>query len=89
MVEIFVDGSKVGSWPPTNQFWEFKITGKPARPECLGWDLKPLPPRPVDVMITAKAEGRPLAATLIRVPLPSSPAGKLDTCKLLLKLDRH
>lgn len=67
-VQVYVDGSEVYSTSDTAK-WEFTITHRPKRPECLGWDLKPMSPKDVMVIIVARVSGGATEAKLLWVPL--------------------
>ncbi|KAF2120371.1 amidase signature domain-containing protein [Lophiotrema nucula] len=65
-VEVYVDGKK--SWAGTNVGGSLSIEisdQKPVRPDVLGWDLKPLPPRPVMVIIIARCDNALPGAELL------------------------
>lgn len=64
-VDVYVDGQKVGTTQPKEVHWELKTTLEPQRPECLGWDLKPLPPRKAMVVVVARSESGGIEAKLL------------------------
>jgi hypothetical protein len=66
-VEVFVDGESVKTLRSGDGKFEASLEYLPQRPECLGWDLKPLPPRKAMVLVVAKAEGVSTAAKLLWV----------------------
>jgi Asp-tRNA(Asn)/Glu-tRNA(Gln) amidotransferase A subunit family amidase len=66
-VQIFVDGELVKTLHSTTGEWKTSVDYIPQRPECLGWDLKPLPPRKAMVLVVAKAESAQTTAKLIWV----------------------
>ncbi|KAF2821516.1 amidase signature enzyme [Ophiobolus disseminans] len=65
IVEIFVDGKLAKTLRPEGTEWQTNLEYTPKRPECLGWDLKPLPPRMAMVIVVAKAEDARTAAKLV------------------------
>jgi Asp-tRNA(Asn)/Glu-tRNA(Gln) amidotransferase A subunit family amidase len=50
-IEIYVDGKLERTLKPKDGKLDTEISYKPTRPECLGWDLKPLPPRKAMVLV--------------------------------------
>ncbi|KAF2028169.1 amidase signature enzyme [Setomelanomma holmii] len=52
-IEIFVDGQSHGTIMPIGAEWKGDFEYTPQRPTCLGWDLKPLPPRKAMVVVLA------------------------------------
>jgi Asp-tRNA(Asn)/Glu-tRNA(Gln) amidotransferase A subunit family amidase len=52
-IEIYVDGKLERTLQPTNKTFDTEIPYSPTRPDCLGWDLKPLPPRKAMILIVA------------------------------------
>ena len=64
-VEIWLDGSRAAGQAIDNGNWRFELDHKPERPEVLGWDLQPLRPRPVMVIVVARAYGALTAAVLL------------------------
>jgi Asp-tRNA(Asn)/Glu-tRNA(Gln) amidotransferase A subunit family amidase len=66
-VEVFVDGESVKTLRSGDGKFEASLEYLPQRPECLGWDLKPLPPRKAMVLVVAKAEGVSTVAKLLWV----------------------
>lgn len=71
-VDVFVDGKKVGTARPNEGNWEIKTEVKAQRPECLGWDLKPLPPRKAMVVVVARSETGGIEAKLLWVDYTSA-----------------
>jgi len=67
-IEIFIDGQLAKTMQPSDNKWEVELEYTPRRPESLGWDLKPLPPRTAMVIVVAKAEGVRTMAKLVWVP---------------------
>jgi Asp-tRNA(Asn)/Glu-tRNA(Gln) amidotransferase A subunit family amidase len=53
-IDVFVDGTLERSLEAEDQEHEVEIKCKPKRPECLGWDLKPLEPRKAVVIVVAR-----------------------------------
>ncbi|KAF9691491.1 hypothetical protein EKO04_010261 [Ascochyta lentis] len=56
-VQIFVDGQEVWTGKVATETWNVQLQHTPVRPECLGWDLKPLPPKKAMVIVVARGEG--------------------------------
>ncbi|KAJ8108615.1 hypothetical protein OPT61_g8052 [Boeremia exigua] len=44
-IQVFVDGKKMWTGSVTAAAWNVQLEHTPVRHECLGWDLKPLPPK--------------------------------------------
>jgi Asp-tRNA(Asn)/Glu-tRNA(Gln) amidotransferase A subunit family amidase len=55
-IDVFVDGTLERSLEAKDQEQEVQIECKPKRPDCLGWDLKPLEPRKAVVIIVARGK---------------------------------
>lgn len=55
-VQIFVDGQQLWKDQVTTESWHVRLQYTPARSECLGWDLKPLPPKKAMVIVTARGQ---------------------------------
>jgi Asp-tRNA(Asn)/Glu-tRNA(Gln) amidotransferase A subunit family amidase len=66
-VELFCDGVSVNEVWGEGQHWSFDFDYTPTRPEVLGWDLKPLPPRKVMIVVVVRSEqgGRVRGAKLV------------------------
>jgi Asp-tRNA(Asn)/Glu-tRNA(Gln) amidotransferase A subunit family amidase len=56
-IEFWVDGESHGTLMPPGTEWEGEFDYEPKRPECLGWDLKPLAPRKAMVVVLASGLG--------------------------------
>jgi Asp-tRNA(Asn)/Glu-tRNA(Gln) amidotransferase A subunit family amidase len=56
-VRIFVDGKELWKERVTTETWHAQLEYTPVRPECLGWDLKPLPPKKAVVIVVARGQG--------------------------------
>lgn len=56
-VQIFVDGQQLWKDEVTTESWHVRLEYTPVRPECLGWDLKPLPPKKAMVIVIARGQG--------------------------------
>jgi Asp-tRNA(Asn)/Glu-tRNA(Gln) amidotransferase A subunit family amidase len=56
VVEVYLDGEK--AWDTTNlgEHWDVVIRHERINVKRLSWDLQPLPPRPVMVLVVARAE---------------------------------
>jgi Asp-tRNA(Asn)/Glu-tRNA(Gln) amidotransferase A subunit family amidase len=67
LIDIFVDGTLVKTLRSAGGKWETSFDYVPQRPECLGWDLKPLPPRKAMILVVVKAEGVQTTAKLLWV----------------------
>ncbi|KAH7408808.1 amidase signature domain-containing protein [Phaeosphaeria sp. MPI-PUGE-AT-0046c] len=66
-IVIFVDGKLEKTLRPHISSWEVELEYKPERPDCLGWDLKPLPPRKAMVVVVARAQDAAQSAQLLWV----------------------
>jgi Asp-tRNA(Asn)/Glu-tRNA(Gln) amidotransferase A subunit family amidase len=55
-IDVFVDGTLERSLEAKDQEQEVQIECEPKRPDCLGWDLKPLEPRKAVVIIVARGK---------------------------------
>lgn len=64
-VQIFVDGKDQGKRKVAGGSWSVQLEYVPLRPECLGWDLKPLPPKKAMVIVVARGEGMTDEAKLL------------------------
>jgi hypothetical protein len=64
-IDIFVDGTLVETLRSAGEKWETSFDYTPQRPECLGWDLKPLPPRKAMILVVVRAEGVQTMARLL------------------------
>jgi Asp-tRNA(Asn)/Glu-tRNA(Gln) amidotransferase A subunit family amidase len=58
VLTIYVDGLRVMTSEPLGGSWGYRMEYTPRRPECLGWDLKPLQMRKCLVMVVARGEGK-------------------------------
>jgi hypothetical protein len=56
-IKVFVDGALMLTTQPLGGKFGFQTEYTPKRPECLGWDLKPLAPRKCLVVVVARGEG--------------------------------
>lgn len=56
-VQIFVDGQQLWKDQVTTESWHVRLEYTPVRSECLGWDLKPLPPKKAMVIVIARGQG--------------------------------
>lgn len=56
-VQIFVDGQQLWKDQVTTESWHVQLEYTPVRSECLGWDLKPLPPKKAMVIVIARGQG--------------------------------
>lgn len=68
-VQIFVDGKEAWRGAIDTDTWRVQLDHAPIRPECLGWDLKPLPPKKAMVIVVVRAEGVRDEARLLWSPL--------------------
>lgn len=71
-LEVFVDGMKAKTVEVRSGKWGVDVEYTPVRPECLGWDLKPLAPRKAMVIVVAKAQGVRTEANLVWVDYTGS-----------------
>jgi Asp-tRNA(Asn)/Glu-tRNA(Gln) amidotransferase A subunit family amidase len=55
-VQIFLDGKEAWNGPVEGK-WSVDLEHTPSRPECLGWDLKPLEKKRIMVLVVAEAVG--------------------------------
>jgi Asp-tRNA(Asn)/Glu-tRNA(Gln) amidotransferase A subunit family amidase len=55
--QIFVDGKKVVSGATQTEKWHVTTSNALERPECLAWDLKPLPKKDAMVVVVVEREG--------------------------------
>lgn len=69
VVQVHIDGDDVYEEVIEQEKWETVVTHKPKREVRLGWDLKPLPPKDVMVLVVAKREEAVTEAKLLWVPL--------------------
>ena len=56
-IQIFVDGQEAWRDRITTELWSVELEHTPVRQECLGWDLKPLPPKKAMVIVIARGDG--------------------------------
>lgn len=56
-VLIFVNGQQLWKNQVTTESWHVRLEYTPVRSECLGWDLKPLPPKKAMVIVVARSQG--------------------------------
>jgi hypothetical protein len=56
-VQIFIDGKEAWRGKIVTESWSVQLEHTPLRKECLGWDLKPLPPKKAMVIVIARSEG--------------------------------
>ncbi|KAL6702389.1 hypothetical protein ACN47E_002340 [Coniothyrium glycines] len=54
-LQVFVDGSEAYSREISNDEWQIILEHAPRRSESLGWNLKPLPPRGIMIIVVARA----------------------------------
>ncbi|KAH8702944.1 amidase signature domain-containing protein [Phaeosphaeriaceae sp. PMI808] len=66
-ISIYIDGKHAAGFSPESSEWSVQAEYVPKRPECLGWDLNPLPPRKAMVMIVAQSDGARTEAILFWV----------------------
>jgi hypothetical protein len=68
-IEVFCDGTLSKFVSVESQDWNLSFEYEPKRPEVLGWDLKPLPPRKAMLVIVARSEpeGRVREAKIVWV----------------------
>ncbi|KAH6625854.1 amidase signature domain-containing protein [Boeremia exigua] len=64
-VQIFVDGKEMWKDRIVTESWSVKLEHTLVRRECLGWDLKPLPPKKAMVIVIVKGAGTPEEAKLM------------------------
>lgn len=64
-VQIFIDGKEMWKDRITTESWSVKLEHTLVRRECLGWDLKPLPPKKAMVIVIVRGAGTPEEAKLI------------------------
>jgi hypothetical protein len=55
-VQVFVDGKKAWRDSVATGSWSVQLEHAPVRKECLGWDLKPLPPKKAMVIVVARGK---------------------------------
>ena len=55
-VQILVDGKEKWRNEVTTEAWKTQLEYTPIRSECLGWDLKPLPPKKAMVIVIGRGE---------------------------------
>ncbi|XP_014551237.1 hypothetical protein COCVIDRAFT_20467 [Bipolaris victoriae FI3] len=56
-IQVFVDGQRVADLTTDNIEWSVTHSHVPERPPILGWDLQPLPPRDVMVLVVVTRKG--------------------------------
>lgn len=56
-VQIFVDGKELWRGKVATETWDVQLEHTPVRSECLGWDLKPLPPKKAMLIVIARGQG--------------------------------
>jgi Asp-tRNA(Asn)/Glu-tRNA(Gln) amidotransferase A subunit family amidase len=56
-VQILIDGKEAWRGKIVTESWSVQLEHTPLRKECLGWDLKPLPPKKAMVIVIARSEG--------------------------------
>lgn len=56
-VQIFIDGNEMWKEKITMGTWNVQLEYTPKRTECLGWDLKPLPPKKIMIIVFARGDG--------------------------------
>lgn len=64
-VQIFVDGKEAWQGTVATESWSVEVEHTPVRKECLGWDLKPLPPKKAMVIVIARGQGAQDEAKLL------------------------
>lgn len=64
-VQVFVDGKEAWSESVTAGSWSVQLEHAPVRKECLGWDLKPLPPKKAMVIVVARGKNGKETARLM------------------------
>lgn len=73
-IQIYVDGEltpiNLGPVRKGNGDWSLTLTHELRRPECLGWDLKPLKPKPVMCIAVAVEDNVARAAKVLWIPIP-------------------
>ncbi|KAF2103333.1 amidase signature enzyme [Rhizodiscina lignyota] len=65
IVEVYLDGMRVWDAQINNNSYHTALDYIPHDVVRLGWDLEPLPPRPVMVLVVARSEGVVTAAKLL------------------------
>lgn len=71
-IDIFIDGKLEKTVQPNSDTWEVEVEYTLERPECLGWDLKPLPPRKAMVIVVATSDSSGKVARLLWVDYTGS-----------------
>jgi Asp-tRNA(Asn)/Glu-tRNA(Gln) amidotransferase A subunit family amidase len=69
-VQVFVDGKEMWRNEVTTEVWKIQLQCTPIRSECLGWDLKPLPPKKIMVVVIGRGEGVRDEAKLLWADVP-------------------
>ena len=64
-VKIFVDGKEAWNGSVEGENWHVELEHSPHRPECLGWDLKPLETKKVMIVVVTQAEGSRREAVVV------------------------
>jgi Asp-tRNA(Asn)/Glu-tRNA(Gln) amidotransferase A subunit family amidase len=64
-LEVYLDGMRHYAGPLDNRSFDLTLDYVPHDAANLSWDLKPLPPRQIMVLIVAKADGGAIAATVV------------------------
>jgi Asp-tRNA(Asn)/Glu-tRNA(Gln) amidotransferase A subunit family amidase len=68
-VRVYVDGEQIYDEIKEIGRWGVTFRHEPKRPECLGWDLKPLPIKDVMVVVVVESEGGKKEARVLWVPV--------------------
>ena len=63
-IQVFVDGKEAWRYNVTAGSWSVQLEHAPVRKECLGWDLKPLPPKKAMVIVVARGKDGKEAGSL-------------------------
>ncbi|KAF2845532.1 amidase signature enzyme [Plenodomus tracheiphilus IPT5] len=79
-IKVYVDGDLLLDNPDnaltSDGHWSSMLLHEPKRPECLGWDLKPLRPKPVMCIAVAVGHCGVRAATMLWIPIPDGVEGQ-------------
>ncbi|KAH9862964.1 hypothetical protein J1614_010693 [Plenodomus biglobosus] len=74
-IKVYVDGRLIpgglDEGVKGDEDWNLTLTHEPKRAECLGWDLKPLEPKPVMCIVVAVDNKRTRAAKVLWIPIPA------------------
>lgn len=69
-VQIFVDGKELWRDTKVQGPWKVHLEHTVVRQECLGWDLKPLPPKRAMIIVLARGPGAQEEAKLVWEAVP-------------------